>query len=64
MVQGPVPDDRRRPAKAPTIAVVLGTKGGQASCSPAFRGKHVQLATASGSYGRATCTGELPAGRH
>ncbi|MFF3243407.1 hypothetical protein ACFYWY_06670 [Streptomyces sp. NPDC002870] len=48
--------------KAPTIAIVLGEKGGQASCTLAIRGKHVQLATASGSYGRATCTGELPAG--
>ncbi|MFF4231333.1 hypothetical protein [Streptomyces sp. NPDC001820] len=48
--------------KAPTIAVVLGEKGGQASCTLAIRGKHVQLATASGSFGRTTCTGELPAG--
>jgi hypothetical protein len=48
--------------KAPTIAIVLGEKGGQASCTLAIRGKHVQLATASGSFGRATCTGELPAG--
>lgn len=47
--------------KAPTIAIVLGEKGGQASCTLAIRGKHVQLATASGSFGRATCTGELPA---
>ncbi|MGW3625207.1 hypothetical protein [Streptomyces sp. NPDC000880] len=37
-------------------------KGGQASCTLAIRGKHVQLATASGSFGRATCTGVLPAG--
>ncbi|WP_260848606.1 hypothetical protein [Streptomyces sp. SLBN-118] len=50
--------------KAPTIGLVLDEKGGQASCSLAIRGKHVQLATAFGSYGRATCTGELPAGRH
>ena len=50
--------------KAPTIGLVLDDKGGQASCSLAIRGKHVQLATASGSYGRATCTGQLPAGQH
>ncbi|MGI5402456.1 hypothetical protein ACQEVG_24025 [Streptomyces sp. CA-135486] len=48
--------------KAPTVALVLDGKGGQASCTLAIRGKHVQRATASGNYGRATCTGELPAG--
>lgn len=47
--------------KAPNIGIVLDEKGGQASCTLAIRGKHVQLATASGRFGRATCTGELPA---
>ncbi|MEW2080665.1 hypothetical protein [Streptomyces sp. NPDC005283] len=47
--------------KAPTIALVLDGKGGQAGCTLAIRGKHVQRATASGNFGRATCTGELPA---
>ncbi|MEU9009972.1 hypothetical protein AB0D12_09320 [Streptomyces sp. NPDC048479] len=47
--------------KAPTIALALDGKGGQASCTLAIRGKHVQRATASGNFGRATCTGELPA---
>ncbi|MFF0557890.1 MmpS family transport accessory protein [Streptomyces sp. NPDC004266] len=48
--------------KAPTIALVLDGKGGQASCALAIRGKHVQRATAMGKFGRATCTGELPEG--
>ncbi|MEV5931614.1 hypothetical protein ACIQCD_22145 [Streptomyces sp. NPDC093250] len=48
--------------EAPTVAVVLGEKGGQAGCTLAIRGKHVQRATASGAYGRATCAGELPVG--
>jgi hypothetical protein len=47
--------------EAPTVAVVLGEKGGQAACTLAIRGKHVQRATATGEFGRATCTGELPA---
>jgi hypothetical protein len=47
--------------KAPTVALVLDGKGGQASCTLAIRGKHVQRAIASGNFGRATCTGELPA---
>ncbi|KES06630.1 hypothetical protein BU52_12650 [Streptomyces toyocaensis] len=46
---------------APTVAIVLGEKGGQASCTLAIRGKHVQRATASGEFGRATCAGRLPA---
>jgi hypothetical protein len=46
--------------KAPSVNVVLGQEGGQASCTLAIRGKHVQRATAFGEYGRATCTGELP----
>ncbi|MGW6565165.1 MmpS family transport accessory protein [Streptomyces sp. NPDC054975] len=47
--------------KAPTVAVVLDGKGGQASCTLAIRGKHVQRATAMGTFGRATCTGETEA---
>ncbi|MFI2373270.1 hypothetical protein [Streptomyces sp. NPDC018833] len=48
--------------KAPTVAIVLDGKGGQASCTLAIGGKHVQRATAMGEFGRATCTGELPEG--
>ncbi|MEU4731230.1 MmpS family transport accessory protein [Streptomyces sp. NPDC023588] len=48
--------------KAPTVAVVLDGKGGQASCALAIGGKHVQRATAMGEFGRATCTGALPPG--
>ncbi|MGW0774344.1 hypothetical protein ACWD01_11990 [Streptomyces sp. NPDC002835] len=47
--------------EAPTVAVVLGEKGGQAACTLAIRGQHVQRATATGEFGRATCAGELPA---
>lgn len=47
--------------KAPSVNIVLDREGGQASCTLAIRGKHVQRATAFGAYGRATCTGELPA---
>lgn len=46
--------------KAPTVAVALDGKGGQAACTLAIHGKHVQRATAMGQFGRATCTGELP----
>ncbi|RST14856.1 hypothetical protein E2C00_33770 [Streptomyces sp. WAC05374] len=42
---------------APVIGVVLDGKGGQAGCTLAIRGKHVQRATASGTYGRTTCSG-------
>ncbi|MFP1625053.1 hypothetical protein ACLB9X_07555 [Streptomyces sp. 5K101] len=45
----------------PVVAVTLDGKGGQAACTLAIRGKHVQRATATGEFGRATCTGELPA---
>ncbi|MFD3531265.1 MmpS family transport accessory protein [Streptomyces sp. NPDC058664] len=48
--------------KAPTVAVVLDGKGGQAACTLAVRGKHVQRATAMGEFGRATCSGELLSG--
>ncbi|MEV0318100.1 hypothetical protein ACIBKX_07535 [Streptomyces sp. NPDC050658] len=47
--------------KAPSVNIVLDKKGGQVRCALAVRGKHVQSATASGGYGRATCSGELPA---
>ncbi|MEU9702614.1 MmpS family transport accessory protein [Streptomyces sp. NPDC047981] len=48
--------------KAPTVAVVLDGKGGQAACTLAIRGQHVQRATAIGEFGRATCSGQLLAG--
>ncbi|MCQ4209819.1 hypothetical protein [Streptomyces longispororuber] len=47
--------------EAPTITVALDGKGGEARCQLAVRGKHVQTATAFGTYGRATCQGELAA---
>lgn len=47
-------DDR----KSPTVAVVLGERGGTAACTVAVRAEHVQRATATGWYGRATCGGE------
>ncbi|MGP3635914.1 MmpS family transport accessory protein [Streptomyces sp. 24-1644] len=46
---------------SPVINITLGEKGGEASCTLAVRGKHVQRATASGPFGRTTCTSELPA---
>ncbi|MGW4022141.1 hypothetical protein [Streptomyces sp. NPDC005009] len=42
----------------PTLNIVLDDKGGQARCALAVRGAHVQGATASGTYGRATCSAE------
>ncbi|MFP8941100.1 hypothetical protein ACLIYM_06650 [Streptomyces fenghuangensis] len=45
----------------PTVSILLGEKGGEASCTLAIRGRHVQRSTAFGSYGRATCAGALPA---
>ncbi|MET4660556.1 hypothetical protein ABID80_004282 [Streptomyces sp. PvP037] len=49
--------------QVPTVAVVLGEKGGQAACTLAVRGKHLQSATAAGEFGRATCSaGQLPDG--
>lgn len=44
--------------KAPSVAITLDGKGGQASCTLAIRDKHVQRATAVGAFGRATCTGD------
>ncbi|MGW8668071.1 hypothetical protein [Streptomyces niveus] len=46
--------------KDPTVAIVLGEEGGQAACTLAVHGAHVQRATAGGTYGRATCNGQLP----
>ncbi|WP_426404501.1 MmpS family transport accessory protein [Streptomyces sp. R-07] len=46
---------------APTVHVTLGEKGGTASCSLAVHGRHVQRATATGAFGRATCRSEAPA---
>jgi hypothetical protein len=43
----------------PTVSIVLTQQGGQARCTLAIRGHHVQTATATGTFGRATCTGEL-----
>ncbi|MFI7340011.1 hypothetical protein ACIBUY_19015 [Streptomyces sp. NPDC050085] len=46
--------------RPPVLTVALDGKGGRVSCQLAIRGKHVQTATAYGTYGRATCQGELP----
>ncbi|MFE1904202.1 MmpS family transport accessory protein [Streptomyces gardneri] len=46
---------------SPIVNVTLGEKGGTASCTLAVRGKHVQRATATGTFGRTTCGGEAPA---
>ncbi|MFJ3339231.1 hypothetical protein [Streptomyces sp. NPDC086766] len=45
--------------KSPLVSITLGGKGGQASCSLAVRGRHVQTASAYGRFGRATCQSEL-----
>ena len=44
----------------PIISITLGHSGGQARCQLAIRGRHVQSATATGQYGRATCSAPLP----
>ncbi|ELS55934.1 hypothetical protein STVIR_3279 [Streptomyces viridochromogenes Tue57] len=46
--------------KEPAVSIVLGEKGGQARCSLAIRGEHAQSATATGTFGRATCAAPLP----
>lgn len=46
--------------RSPVLSIVLGEKGGQARCAVAVQGRHMQSATASGGFGRATCTGTLP----
>ncbi|MGW0886122.1 hypothetical protein [Streptomyces sp. NPDC002671] len=45
----------------PTISIVLGEHGGTARCTLAIRGQHIQSATATGTFGRATCSSTLPA---
>ncbi|MEV0118128.1 hypothetical protein AB0H77_33625 [Streptomyces sp. NPDC050844] len=50
--------------KNPAVSIQLGKQGGEARCALSIRGEHRQRATAFGSYGRATCTAELPAQRH
>ncbi|MER6633450.1 hypothetical protein ABT301_35440 [Streptomyces sp. NPDC000987] len=45
----------------PLISIVLGEDGGTARCALAVRGRYVQSATATGNFGRATCSGSLPA---
>ncbi|MDF6017478.1 hypothetical protein [Streptomyces sp. JH34] len=45
---------------SPIVNVTLGAKGGTADCTLAVRGKHIQRATATGAFGRTTCSGELP----
>ncbi|MGW0828429.1 MmpS family transport accessory protein [Streptomyces sp. NPDC002845] len=44
----------------PLINITLGEEGGQIRCTLAIHGRHVQSATATGEFGRATCTGSLP----
>ncbi|MFR9795884.1 hypothetical protein ACL02U_08255 [Streptomyces sp. MS06] len=40
----------------PTINILLGADGGTARCSLAVRGRHLQSATAGGTFGRTTCS--------
>ncbi|MFD7403968.1 hypothetical protein ACFV7R_15110 [Streptomyces sp. NPDC059866] len=47
--------------RAPVVTITLGEQGGQARCTLAVRGEHVQTATAFGKFGRATCQGEFAA---
>ncbi|MER5212222.1 hypothetical protein ABT063_16980 [Streptomyces sp. NPDC002838] len=44
----------------PIVSIVLGGKGGQARCTLTIRGEYVQGSTATGAFGRATCSGALP----
>lgn len=44
----------------PTISIVLDQHGGTARCTLAIHGKHIQSATTTGTYGRATCSTTLP----
>ncbi|ALO06653.1 hypothetical protein AQF52_1057 [Streptomyces venezuelae] len=46
----------------PSVNIVLDDEGGQARCSLAVGGRHAQSSTASGPYGRATCSSTLPQG--
>ncbi|MGW8884280.1 hypothetical protein [Streptomyces sp. NPDC055749] len=43
---------------SPVVDITLGERGGEASCTLAVGGRHVQRATASGAFGRSTCTTE------
>ncbi|GAA3486553.1 hypothetical protein GCM10018987_06320 [Streptomyces cremeus] len=45
----------------PSVKVQLSRQGGEATCALAVRGEHKQRATATGTYGRTTCTTSLPA---
>ncbi|MFI0977154.1 hypothetical protein ACH4SP_09010 [Streptomyces sp. NPDC021093] len=47
--------------KSPVVKVQLPQQGGTATCALAIRDQHQQRATASGAYGRTTCTAPLPA---
>ncbi|MFV5997724.1 hypothetical protein ACNPQM_36390 [Streptomyces sp. NPDC056231] len=44
----------------PIVNIVLTQQGGQARCTLAIRGQHIQSATATGAFGRATCTSQFP----
>ncbi|WP_393061534.1 hypothetical protein [Streptomyces sp. LN549] len=48
----------------PTVRIALDDKGGDAGCAVAVRGRHVQGSTATGPYGRATCSAPLPPARN
>ncbi len=45
--------------KDPALSIRLGKQGGEVSCTLSVGGEHRQRATASGAYGRATCSAEL-----
>ncbi|MGW0998329.1 hypothetical protein ACWD5V_34655 [Streptomyces sp. NPDC002523] len=45
----------------PVISIVLDEHGGTARCTLAIRGHHAQSATATGAFGRATCSSPLTA---
>ncbi|QES46167.1 hypothetical protein DEJ49_22830 [Streptomyces venezuelae] len=49
--------------KDPALSIRLGKQGGEVSCTLSVGGEHRQRATASGAYGRATCSAELPGKR-
>lgn len=46
--------------QSPVVRVQLPSQGGTATCALAIRDRHMQRATASGAYGRTTCTAPLP----
>ncbi|MEU8888722.1 hypothetical protein [Streptomyces sp. NPDC048442] len=49
--------------KDPSVKVQLPQQGGEATCTLAIRDQHKQRATASGAYGRTTCTTSLDTAR-